>query len=246
MNSEDQLRILRFESVLAAGLPRDTGNPPPEVHAEFLHQLCLADAILEVLEWSSHGTASDPLGSMWLGALRWHRALVGNFPEGAPEPASRPSDYALELIINSGGLHVKPGTAEASLAGLSAGEMAYPTDPAQPEETDDGALLRVIPLALVPYVDQASRHKWAEQALGLTHGHPGLTATALRILDAFQSAVSGEAVSLDLDSVSANVAARISLQLHAVTDEETHTAGDSLLGVVVSDLTQRWHATLAS
>ncbi len=191
---------------MMALLPAD-GEP---VHAETLLSLCLADGLLEVLEWSREGTGADPQASMWLSCLRWYRLVTGHLPEVAPQPPQRPSDYALELILRAGGLTLTDGSADASLRGLASGQMAYPTDPPQPEHDDDDALTRVVPISLVPYVEAETRAKWADEAICLTHGHPRLREQARQ-------------------------RART-----PVSDQQPEPHRHELLATVVADLAQRW------
>nr|WP_255547489.1 ADP-ribosylglycohydrolase family protein [Nesterenkonia sp. E16_7] len=70
-----------------------------------------------------------------------------------------------------------------SLRGLSQGQMAYPSAPAQPESTDSAVLLRAVPIGLVPYIDAPMRRSWVRQAVALTHGHPELTQRAEELAD---------------------------------------------------------------
>lgn len=172
----DEELIAAFEPAMLGLLPAE-GQP---VHAESLLALCLADGLLEVMQWAKEGTGADPAASMWLGALRWHRLISGAFPAGAPEPVARPTDHALGLILSSGGAEIVPGSAESSLAGLASGAMGTRAEPAQPEAGEDSALIRVLPISLAPYVDDQLRQDWAEEAICLTHGHPQLREEARR------------------------------------------------------------------
>lgn len=202
--------IDRFEAEMTAVLP-GAGEP---VHAETLLALCLADGLLEVLEWSAEGTGADPLGAMWLAALRWHRVVAGGFPAGAPEPPQRPTDHALGIIMRGGGIDLVPGSADGSRAGLASGEMAYPSEPAQPGLLDEAVLVRAVPIGLFPYVDAQMRHKWAQEAICLTHGHPDLVSAAQERVAAVTAG-----------------------------PEKTESDGaprHELLSVVVEDLARRW------
>ncbi|WP_147107684.1 ADP-ribosylglycohydrolase family protein [Nesterenkonia populi] len=207
---------LTDEDLNAQFLPQMTALLPAEgkpVHAETLLTLCLADGLLEVLEWSAEGTGADPLGAMWLACLRWHRTVAWDFPERAPQPPQRPTDHALTLILQAGGIQLIPGSADSSAAGLASGEMAYPTSPAQPDVYDAAVLSRAVPIGLVPYVGAETRKKWAQEAVSLTHGHPDLTAAA-------QSRV-----------------AAVSTGEHT---PQPAAAPNPLLRVVVDDLARRW------
>lgn len=185
--STDERLIRRLQPVLSAAAP-EPGEP---VHAEVLHQLCAADGLLEVLDWSRQGTAADPLACLWLGSLRWHRLLTGKFPAGAPEPPPRGADATLRPAFAPGGAArrtLAEGSGSSSLSGLASGEMGHPGTPAQPEQHDAAALLRVVPIGLVPYVEQEMRLSWAEQAVCLTHGAPSLRRQARRLAALFNQA----------------------------------------------------------
>ncbi len=194
--TSDARLIGRFGPVLAAALPPRDGSPHQEqvpVHAEALHQLCLADGLLELLDWSRQGVGADPLACMWLASLRWHRLVTGGFPEGAPEPPSRDLDAALLDALRGHGLSIRRGTGAVSLAGLASGEMAYPSAPAQPEADDAAALLRAVPVGMVPYIEEEMRRSWVRQAVSLTQGHPELIAAAERLALLVRCAASGAA-----------------------------------------------------
>ncbi|WP_258933372.1 hypothetical protein [Nesterenkonia pannonica] len=141
----DEELIAQFQGQMTALLP---GRDEP-IHAETLLTLCLADGLLEVLEWSAEGTGADPLAAMWLACLRWHRAVTGSFPEGSRSPAAahRPRSGAHPA---GGGSPLVPGSAESSLRGLASADMAYPSSPAQPEAYDTAVLSRAVPIGLFP------------------------------------------------------------------------------------------------
>ncbi|MGO1522588.1 MAG: hypothetical protein ACTHV8_02720 [Nesterenkonia sp.] len=165
----DQTLISRFYPELLDGFPQ-----PEEgvltLHAELLHRVCLADGLLEVLDWSQQGVATDPLACMWLAGLRWHRLVTGRFPDDGPEPPPRATDAALGELLSAGVLRVTERTGTTSISSLSSGTMHYPSAPARPETTDQEVLLRLPPLGLVPYIDEQMRSQWVEQNVSMTHG----------------------------------------------------------------------------
>lgn len=171
--TNDELLIERFAPVMTAGL---TGSKLHEVDAEVLHQLCLADGLAELLDWSRRGEAADPLACMWLGSLRWYSLLSGRFPDSAPEPPARNLDGELARATTGRAPELShlPGSETVSLRGLEPGEMSYPSSPAQPDSADPSGLIRLIPLGLVPYIEQSMRLSWTEQALCLTQGDSNL------------------------------------------------------------------------
>lgn len=185
----DARLIDRFSPVLLAALPQE--DPEAAVHAEVLHQYCLSDGLLELLDWSRQGVGADPLACMWLASLRWYRLITGQFPPGAPEPPTRNVDAALLEAIRNGQLRVAEDTGSVSLSGLADGEMAYPSSPAQPESADAAALPRVVPLGLVPYIDQDMRASWVTQAVSLTQGAPALIEAAERLVMLVHRTASG-------------------------------------------------------
>ncbi|MBO0596164.1 ADP-ribosylglycohydrolase family protein [Nesterenkonia sp. E16_10] len=178
--------ISRLRPVLAAAVDPQDPQPPGEpilLHAEVLHQMCTADGLMELLDWSRQGLGADPLACMWLGSLRWYRLITGSYPEHAPQPPARPLDQALTQLSRQGGFTARTGSGMTSLRGLSQGQMAYPSAPAQPESTDSAVLLRAVPIGLVPYIDAPMRRSWVRQAVALTHGHPELTQRAEELAD---------------------------------------------------------------
>ncbi|MGJ9371477.1 ADP-ribosylglycohydrolase family protein [Nesterenkonia sp. CF4.4] len=210
-----EILISRFGPVLAAAVepstpsgptapkgptasadPADPTDPAAQaetvvLHAEVLHQLCTADGLLELLDWSRQGLGADPLACMWLGSLRWYRLITGSYPENAPQPPARRLDAQLQRLSSRGRLTVQQGSGTTSLRGLSQGQMSYPSAPAQPESTDAAALLRAVPVGLAPYIDATMRRAWARQTLALTHGHPDLSQKAEDLADLVNLLASG-------------------------------------------------------
>lgn len=189
-------RILRFPALLAGLLPvaarsaetSGTAEAAPEVHAEALHALCTADGLLELLDWTRRGVGADPLACLWLGSLRWHRLITGGFPDAAPQPPARDLDEALRTGLAGGDIRLLSGSAAVSLAGLASGEMACPSAPAQPEAAAADALVRVLPLAFVPYVEPEMLRSWADQTVCLTQGEATLRRRAGEVVQALHAA----------------------------------------------------------
>ena len=173
--------ISRFCPELLAGFPQPEGDVL-QLHAELLHRICLADGLLEVLDWSQQGVGTDPLACMWLAGLRWHQLVTGHFPDGAPEPPPRATDAALSELLTSGALRITEQTGETSISSLSSGQLHYPSTPAQPDATDREVLLRLAPLALVPYIDEPMRMRWVEQNVSMTHGGDQLLEQSRRLV----------------------------------------------------------------
>lgn len=179
----DQNLISNFYPVMTEDFPVPAApGTAVELHAELLHRICLADGLLEVLEWTRQGSAADPLACMWLAGLRWYRLLTGAYPSGAPQPPPRETDAALADLLQAGLLRVSPPGGEVSRESLSSGKLHYPGSPAAPGAADPDVLLRLAPLALVPYVDWQMRLRWVGQNLAMTHGHPELLEQARELV----------------------------------------------------------------
>lgn len=248
--------ISRFGPVLAAGLEPSTPDSPGAadgpgapavsadpadplvVHAEMLHQLCTADGLMELLDWSRQGLGADPLACMWLGSLRWYRLITGACPDSAPQPPTRALDHRLQLLRSSGRLTPLDGSATTSLRGLAEGQMAYPTAPAQPESTDAAALLRAVPVGLVPYIDAPMRRAWARQTMALTHGHPDLMQKAEELADLVHLLASG-APAEALDEIAARqrerIIADIDADVAAIVDRQLLAAATAVAAPTCSD-----------
>lgn len=240
-----------FEPAMRSLLPHRRSA----VHAETLLMLCLADGVLEVLEWAREGTGADPGASLWLASLRWYRLVAGEFPENAPQPQPRPADFALGRIKEAGALDIVPGSAEESLAGLDSAEMNLlprrgRTGMPPGEELDRAAvdsaalsnpvLARVIPIGLAPYVELEMKQDWAAQAVFLTHQDPELVAAARQVVAELHSAGGTDAK----DPTNIKIAHLNSpgISYIAGTNGEEGSAGgqNELLTVVVEDLARRW------
>lgn len=198
------------------------------MHAETLLALCLADGVLEVLEWAREGTGADPAASLWLASLRWYRLITGESPAGAPQPQPRPTDFALRRIREAGALDIVAGSAEESLAGLDSAEMNLlpkrrGADTGQDQHLGDAeaesalphpsVLTRVLPIGLAPYVELGMKQDWAAQAVFLTHQDPELVAAARQ---------------------------RVAELHRAGLDSGDSQGRNELLTVVVEDLANRW------
>lgn len=172
-----------LDGLLPADGGRDGGTDGAEVEAEVLHALCGADGVLELLDWSRQGVGADPLACLWLGSLRWYRLITGGFPAEAPAPPPRELDSRLTAALRHGELRLTPGDGAVSLAGLASGQMAYPSSPAQAESESSDALVRVLPLALVPYAEPAMLRSWADQSVCLTQGGDEVRRRAAAVVD---------------------------------------------------------------
>lgn len=175
----DDAVISRFGQVMTAGLSAAEGESPGTLPAELFFQWCTADGVLEVMQWSRQGLGADPAACLWLAALRWYRLMNQSLPAEAPAPPPRDLDAALAAHRDD----VDLSSARSSTLGLSGGYMALPHDPAQPQVVYAPALLRVVPLALVPFVEEETLDEWVRSAMSLTHGHRDLLRAAERLTD---------------------------------------------------------------
>ncbi|GAA1142600.1 ADP-ribosylglycohydrolase family protein [Nesterenkonia lutea] len=255
MDSAEKL-ISRFRPVLRAGAsPASSRDDAPAEHAELLHQLCTADGLLELLDWTRQGLGADPLACMWLGSLRWYRVITGSCPASAPQPPTRVVDEELLRMRREEKLPLRSDSASGGLAGLSAGEMAYPSAPAQPESADARALLRAVPVGLVPYIDEPMRRAWARQTVALTHGHPELLRRAEELAMLVHELASAEETTSLADRTAqsrrdilewvddAEIREILQRQLDAATDPgqpAPESSGGHRLAEVIDLLAQQW------
>ncbi|GAA3670980.1 hypothetical protein GCM10023081_06640 [Arthrobacter ginkgonis] len=188
----------RVLAVLAAtATAQRTGTRPG---AEASLQLFLLDGLLEALEWANDGIAADEAACMWLAGLRWHCAVTGTFPEGAPEPMPRWIDEAFGPALAAG---TEPGD-PANLAGLSAPAMGTTSHPPAGDADGTGVLARAAGMALLPLVTTETTTKLAVDAAALTHGSPAAWAGAAAAARLVRAALDGrEAALVALEDVTA-------------------------------------------
>ena len=180
----------RVLAVLAAtATARRTGTRPG---AEASLQLFLLDGLLEALEWANDGIAADEAACMWLAGLRWHRAVTGAFPDGAPEPLPRWIDEAFGPVLSAG---MEPGD-PANLAGLSAPAMGTTSHPPVGDADGTGVLARAAGMALLPLVTVETTTKLAVDAAALTHGSPAAWAAAAAAARLVRAALDGRGAAL--------------------------------------------------
>ena len=129
---------------------------------------------------------------MWLAGLRWHRAVAGAFPDGAPEPSPRWIDEAFGPALAAG---TEPGD-PANLSGLSAPAMGTKSHPPVGNADGTGVLARAAGMALLPLVTTATTTKLAVDAAALTHGSPAAWAAAATGALLVRAALDGPAVAL--------------------------------------------------
>ena len=224
----DQKLISRFYSVMTEDFPASADpEAAVELRAELLHRICLADGLLEVLEWSTQGTAADPLACMWLAGLRWHRLLTGAYPQGAPEPPPRQTDAGLAQLLETGLVRITDSSGATSQTALASGELHYPAAPAQPHADDQEVLLRLAPLALVPYIDEQMRMRWVEQNVSMTHGGDQLLEQSRRLVTELHRRASSH-------------------QPAAAEHDAAPPAGSHPLFGVMGELAQRWAEVTAA
>lgn len=159
----------------AAEVERTNSTDIEQLGPESMLMLSIGDGLTEALEWAHEGVASDEPACMWLGSLRWIRAVDRELPAGAPTPPSRPfTDHMLARGVDKGG-------DPQNIAGLRSPEMSLPHRPfnrpaaSVPElaATDGpGVLARAIAIGVVPYLPVEQTRSFATAAAALSHGSP--------------------------------------------------------------------------
>lgn len=159
----------------AAEVERTNATEIEQLGPESMLMLSIGDGLTEALEWAHDGVASDEPACMWLGSLRWIRAVDRELPAGAPTPPSRPfADHMLARGVDKGG-------DPQNIAGLRSPEMSLPHRPfnrpaaSVPElaATDGpGVLARAIAIGVVPYLPVEQTRSFATAAAALSHGSP--------------------------------------------------------------------------
>lgn len=157
----------------AAEVERTNSTDIEQLGPESMLMFSIGDGLKEALEWAHEGVASDEPACMWLGSLRWIRAVDHELPAGAPTPPSRPfTDHMLARGVDKGG-------DPQNIAGLRSPEMSLPHRPfnrpaaSVPElaETDGpGVLARAIAIGVVPYLPVEQTRSFATAAAALSHG----------------------------------------------------------------------------
>lgn len=159
----------------AAEVERTNATEIEQLGPESMLMLSIGDGLTEALEWAHDGVASDEPACMWLGSLRWIRAVDHELPAGAPTPPSRPfADHMLARGADKGG-------DPQNIAGLRSPEMSLPHRPfnrpaaSVPElaATDGpGVLARAIAIGVVPYLPVEQTRSFATASAALSHGSP--------------------------------------------------------------------------
>lgn len=159
----------------AAEVERTNSTDIEQLGPESMLMLSIGDGLTEALEWAHEGVASDEPACMWLGSLRWIRAVDHELPAGAPAPPPRPfADHMLARGVDKGG-------DPQNIAGLRSPEMSLPHRPfnrpaaSVPElaATDGpGVLARAIAIGVVPYLPVEQTRSFATASAALSHGSP--------------------------------------------------------------------------
>lgn len=159
----------------AAEVERTNATEIEQLGPESMLMLSIGDGLTEALEWAHEGVASDEPACMWLGSLRWIRAVDHELPAGVPTPPSRPfADHMLARGVDKGG-------DPQNIAGLRSPEMSLPHRPfnrpaaSVPElaATDGpGVLARAIAIGVVPYLPVEQTRSFATASAALSHGSP--------------------------------------------------------------------------
>lgn len=148
-------------------------RPAGPVAFSFRTQLALytVDGLVELIDWANAGVGADETASLWLAYLRWLRAQGFPAEPSAPVPAPR-------WIDGQAGLQHRrdpdPGTVKA----LASGDMGTAARPVNTTAFSAAALVRCVPIGLIPHIGVDSVAALSRNAAALTHGHPGVPAAA--------------------------------------------------------------------
>ena len=157
----------------AAGSRLARGVDPVEPGSESALQISILDGLLDAMEWANAGVGADDVACLWLGALRWVKAINGQVPDGAPQPPARPVTTALGRVSKDAG-----GDPQ-NLIGLLSPEMSQPRRPFNrpaptvPElaSTDGpGVLARGAALGILVHAAEDDVIRLATAAAAFSHG----------------------------------------------------------------------------
>ena len=136
------------------------------------------EGLREALDWSAQGVGADETACVWLGDLRWARALGLNPEEAAPMPPRAWWEPEAARLAPADFAERHPLLARA----LCAGNMPYPARTPFTELADDAFLPRLAVLPLHPREGLEQLGQLAVNLTALTHGHPEALAAGLVIV----------------------------------------------------------------
>lgn len=132
------------------------------------------DGLTEVLEWNNQGQAADEIACIWLSSLRWYAGSGHSLSSSHPYSLDRP----LNALLPSSAGQVAD---EATLRGLAEPDMQLLDRNLLKAEVGPGALLRVLPVALLPVEEDQTVAVIAAKTAALTHGSPEAIGTAATV-----------------------------------------------------------------
>jgi len=120
----DALHGLLLGVAAASAAARGSAGEAPGAESTLL--ICVMDGLADAVEWAQRGVGADDVACLWLGALRWVRAMDGSVPDGAPEPPDRAVASALgrlsaSALAREGGSEPGGGAAGGAEPGGGAG-----------------------------------------------------------------------------------------------------------------------------
>ncbi len=179
LSSREALHGLLLGTAAASAAARGSDGSRPGVEATL--QIAILDGLADAVEWAQAGVGADDVACLWLGALRWVKAVDGTVPDGAPEPPSRGVASALGALADAAG-----GDPQ-NLVGLRSPEMSQPHRPFNrpaatvPElaSTDGpGVLARALGLGLLEHATEEDVRRLATWSAAFSHGSPAAHAAA--------------------------------------------------------------------
>lgn len=161
-----------FEAVLLA-----LTSSPVFSLSEAQLALSTLDGLTEVLEWNNQGQAADEVACIWLSHLRWYARTGRVLSSSAPFSLARPLD---SLLPSGGSAPADPAT----LLGLAEPDMQLLDRNLHKDQDGPGALVRALPLGLLPVENDQTVVVLAAKTAALTNGAPTAitAASALALL----------------------------------------------------------------
>lgn len=179
MSTMDSLPIPSPDAPEHSALVRAALRAQARARPELLGGLAAgAEGLREALAWSAQGVGADETACVWLGDLRWARALGLSPEEAAPVPPEAWWEPEVARLAPADFAERHPLLARA----LCAGDMPYPARTPFTELADDTFLPRLAVLPLHPREGLEQLGQLAVNLTALTHGHPEALAAGLVIV----------------------------------------------------------------
>ena len=187
-SAAEALHGLLLGVAAASAAARGSSGEAPGAEATLL--LCLMDGLADAVEWAQRGVGADDVACLWLGALRWVRAVDGAVPDGAPEPPTRTVASMLGRLpgvatpangTETTGAAGPAGGDPQNLIGLRSPEMSQPhrpfnrpaaTVPELASTNGPGVLARGLGIGLLSYASEEDARRLATWSAAFSHGSP--------------------------------------------------------------------------